>query len=280
MQAQDRLISSGLVSINVGVHRPQGAPHLLSGGPDSRSPREREKCGCCSPGLTRSPPIASLKLGAPGAAPVGFREPWASLVVSALDALLGGGAAVAPDHRRAWGVNEGASQMCAAQQLEISFCNEEREVVTEPNVGVHMCVLHAGVCCVCGCVLCVCCVWWACARVCIWGVFACMRLCVHMCVCTCVCACKYVCAYLCAYLCFHVCACACACVDTCVSVCVCVCMQRLGGAASGKRRSASSAFHFGNFRNGLLPCAFLSFLCRQASQMGLNEEENESARQH
>ena len=212
MQAQDRLISSGLVSVDVGVHRPQGAPHLLSGGPDSRSPREREKCGCCSPGLTRSPPIASLKLGAPGAAPVGFREPQASLVVSALDALPGGGAAVAPDHRRAWGVNEGASQMCAAQQLEISFCNEEREVVTEPNVGVHMCVLHAGVCCVCGCVLCVCCVWWACAHVCAFG--GCPRACacVYMCVCAHVCVCLQVCLR----------------VSVCVSVLACVCMCMCG----------------------------------------------------
>ena len=230
MQAQDRLISSGLVSINVGVHRPQGAPHLLSGGPDSRSPREREKCGCCSPGLTRSPPIASLKLGAPGAAPVGFREPQASLVVSALDALPGGGAAVAPDHRRAWGVNEGASQMCAAQQLEISFCNEEREVVTEPNVGVHMCVLHAGVCCVCGCVLCVlcmgvccvwvcdvcalygcvlcvCCMWWACAHVCAFG--GCSRAC----------ACVYMC------VCAHVCVCLQACLRVSVRICACMCVH-------------------------------------------------------
>lgn len=216
MQAQDRLISSGLVSINVGVHRPQGAPHLLSGGPDSRSPREREKCGCCSPGLTRSPPIASLKLGAPGAAPVGFREPWASLVVSALDALLGGGAAVAPDHRRAWGVNEGASQMCAAQQLEISFCNEEREVVTEPNVGVHMCVLHAGVCCVCGCVLCVLCMGVCCVCAACGGH---VHMCVHL-------GGVRVHAPVCTHVCVHVCVCLQVClrVSVCVSVLSCVCM--------------------------------------------------------
>ena len=130
--------------------------------------------------------------------------------------LCWGGAAVAPDHRRAWGVNEGASQMCAAQQLEISFCNEEREVVTEPNVGVHMCVLHAGVCCVCGCVLCVlcmgvCCVCAACGghvHVCAFGGCSRACACVYTCVCArvCVLASMFarICVRICAFMCVHV----------------------------------------------------------------------------
>ena len=144
-----------------------------------------------------------------------------------------------PDHRRAWGMNEGASQMCAAQQLEISFCNEEREVVTEQNVGVHVCAA-------CGCVLRV----WVCA--CVGGyVHMCMHLggvlracaCVYTCVCAHVRVCMQVCLHVSAYLFLHVCACLCACVDTCVNMCVCVCVQRLDGAASGKKRLLPPA-HF------------------------------------
>ena len=130
---------------------------------------------------------------------------------------------MAPDHRHGPARGRGCfPDVCAAQQLEISFCNEEGGVVTGQNVGVRMCVLHVGVCAACG---------WVCAHVYAFGgCSACVCL-AYMCACVC----KYV--FMCVYLCLHVCACLCACVDMRVGMCVCVCVQCLAGAAApGERR--------------------------------------------
>ena len=129
---------------------------------------------------------------------------------------------------------------------------------------------------------------WVCAWVCgMWVCAACGCTCtrvhafggvLHVCACECrrACVCKYGC--VCVSV-LHVCACLCACVGMCV--CVCVCVQRLGGAAAPGERWLlyPACFILESSATGSSRVC-LSFLCRQVSQMGLNEEENETPCQH
>jgi len=115
MQAQDRLISSRLVGDSVGVCRPQGAPHLLSGGPDSRS-RTRE-VRMLLPGSDSGAPNCLPETQSPRRSPSGVqRAPGQPgglpRPTSAPEALPGRGQPWPQITRRARLVDEGAFQMC------------------------------------------------------------------------------------------------------------------------------------------------------------------------
>ena len=106
--------------------------------------------------------------------------------------------------------------MCAAQQLEISFCNEEGGVVTAKCGRAHV-YAACGCVCLCGCVL----------RV---GVCACVlrvggyvHMCMHLGGVLRVCASMFACVCICACMCVHVCVHVWTCVWACVCVFVCVC---------------------------------------------------------